>query len=1054
MKANVGNSGVFLVIFLLASAVSALTPIGDITAAPTAVPSHIDTMWVESSGYPAWLGDQIREIFFYVRDSTGQHNWRVIATGTDTTGVPMNMDFTVSGESGIRWLYDHYDSLSALYPDNLWHYAWNVDIIATDTSGVADTVSFASTHIPGWLSTKLDTIWETESANREQLIDILSSHYIQIRLVDDASPPDTLFPIDIMLGMLPDSFYEELIDSMSDSLLHALIDSLSDSTFRWILDFMPDSVVLELIDAVSDSTLRKLVNSISDSELAEFVDSLPDSTILNIVRDLPGSVVRTILSNIPCSDLASAARGLDDATLESILPPPWTPSLFRAADDATICGVIMHDCSDSDLETLADALADSDPNLILDAVRGMSDSDIRDIVDSIPDSDLRRMVDTAPDDELLAMMDAVPDSTLREFIADVPTGGLQLLISTLPHEIILLIAGMVLPLETIEAIVEELPDSVFENMLFAVTDSLPDNALGLSWQLMITSQDTSLNVDTTIFEISDLPDWIRDGIAKIKNLGKDIALHRSWDIQAAYLDTATGAWDTIFVSPHGIWGWYGLFVARDSLRALIPHRPQTYPWEITAIGTHNSTGVSDTIEFSYSGITNWLATVIDTYITEHRFPDTLGVYYVEGTIVVRDDIADTLVDSVYFEIPAGTDSAGVLNILDSVYTLMQSSYIDYHWRITVQYFVPPPNVLPVLDFDTLSIPLGSSFGAIELDSCVTDPDDPDSILSYTVSGGTNISFTLVGHRLLVTVDSLSWTGLDSLLVIVEDWRGWGADTAWAYFEVYRPTFDIWISIVTGDVRLDWSKYPNADEYKVYRSTNDPYFSPSAPPLTTTTDTFFTDAASHTGDTLNQSYYIVEAIKSGSVVHTYGTVGEFDYPLYEGAGLATDANWVGLVLFNDDILMASQLGSDIPFCTAVSLWDVNEQTFVNSCVRLGLFWIGDYTLNIGYPYQVNVPTDEIYTLVGKVPPSWQVHIYPSTGTDQNVIVLPLDATVTTAAELGASITGCTAVSVWDPVTQQVGRSCVYIAGLGFWIGNFSVHPGGVYLINATEEVIWP
>ena len=76
---------------------------------------------------------------------------------------------------------------------------------------------------------------------------------------------------------------------------------------------------------------------------------------------------------------------------------------------------------------------------------------------------------------------------------------------------------------------------------------------------------------------------------------------------------------------------------------------------------------------------------------------------------------------------------------------------------------------------------------------------------------------------------------------------------------------------------------------------------------------------------------------------------------------TDLNFIALPM-NSGYTMASELGNAIGVCDVVNVWDPAGQGWL-SASNLGMFWAGDFAIEIGMPLMVNV-TEAVSWPVGR------------------------------------------------------------------------------------------
>lgn len=85
------------------------------------------------------------------------------------------------------------------------------------------------------------------------------------------------------------------------------------------------------------------------------------------------------------------------------------------------------------------------------------------------------------------------------------------------------------------------------------------------------------------------------------------------------------------------------------------------------------------------------------------------------------------------------------------------------------------------------------------------------------------------------------------------------------------------------LRLVWTPVTGADSYQIYRST-DAYFTPTTPIQTVSASEHEFVDPQHFSNNNQQTYYTMQAMGGGSVLHQYETVGAFDVELQSGLNL--------------------------------------------------------------------------------------------------------------------------------------------------------------------------
>ncbi len=86
------------------------------------------------------------------------------------------------------------------------------------------------------------------------------------------------------------------------------------------------------------------------------------------------------------------------------------------------------------------------------------------------------------------------------------------------------------------------------------------------------------------------------------------------------------------------------------------------------------------------------------------------------------------------------------------------------------------------DIPDQTIAEGQSFSQINLDDFVADADDPDSILTWTVSGASNLTVDITDRVVTISINDAEWNGSDTLIFTATDTSG-ASDTDTSIFTV-------------------------------------------------------------------------------------------------------------------------------------------------------------------------------------------------------------------------------------------------------------------------------
>lgn len=122
----------------------------------------------------------------------------------------------------------------------------------------------------------------------------------------------------------------------------------------------------------------------------------------------------------------------------------------------------------------------------------------------------------------------------------------------------------------------------------------------------------------------------------------------------------------------------------------------------------------------------------------------------------------------------------------------------------------PINDWPILTpFENQSIYSGENFTPISLDNHVFDPDDPDSVISWTWFGNTNLNVQLLPGRILsIAPYDTSWVGSEVLIFRATDSKGLRVEST-ATYTISAPTSvaNNGLNAVPDDYQL-YQNYPN------------------------------------------------------------------------------------------------------------------------------------------------------------------------------------------------------------------------------------------------------
>jgi hypothetical protein len=267
----------------------------------------------------------------------------------------------------------------------------------------------------------------------------------------------------------------------------------------------------------------------------------------------------------------------------------------------------------------------------------------------------------------------------------------------------------------------------------------------------------------------------------------------------------------------------------------------------------------------------------------------------------------------------------------------------------------------------------------------------------------------------------------------------------------------------GDVRLTWSEpYDNiaVARYVIYRSASAATLGDS---VSGTTDTTYLDAGAVGDPDTNWAYTVKSVDTSENRSMASNAVGEYDFSLKATTG--TDYTWVALCLGDSGLIMASDLENHIEAnsspatnCYTVSEWNATAQTYTTyTTIPIP---IGDFPLQTGRAYRVEVSGNAVWSLVGDVPPTDSVSfaLTTTTGTDYTWLSIPMQlAAMDSASDLEDHIeansspaTNCYTVSEWNATAQTYTTYTT----IPIPIGNFAVAAGRAYRVEVSGDATWP
>jgi hypothetical protein len=137
---------------------------------------------------------------------------------------------------------------------------------------------------------------------------------------------------------------------------------------------------------------------------------------------------------------------------------------------------------------------------------------------------------------------------------------------------------------------------------------------------------------------------------------------------------------------------------------------------------------------------------------------------------------------------------------------------------------------------------------------------------------------------------------------------------------------------------------------------------------------------------------------------------------------------------------------VPGCNSVARWNASLQGYEQYIPGIPPT---NFTVQMGYPYYVNVTSNGIFTLLGELTaPTF--NLITTSKTDFNEVMLPLNKTgIVKASQLISDIPNCNSVARWNATMQGYEQ---YIPGIP--PTDFDVKVGYPYYVNVTANVTWP
>jgi len=174
---------------------------------------------------------------------------------------------------------------------------------------------------------------------------------------------------------------------------------------------------------------------------------------------------------------------------------------------------------------------------------------------------------------------------------------------------------------------------------------------------------------------------------------------------------------------------------------------------------------------------------------------------------------------------------------------------------------------------------------------------------------------------------------------------------------------------------------------------------------------------------------------------------------------TDMNFVALPM-NAGYSTAQDLGNAMgaDYCTSVNAWDDSTQTWSGiDWLEFIQSWSGDFNLESGHAYMINVVADADLYIAGSLPvdPVYDL-VTNADSTYMNFIMLPLSMSYLTDAQALGNDIGtefCTSVNTWDTSTQT-WSGIDWLESSGTWSGNFDIEIGMPLMVNIISNTTWP
>jgi hypothetical protein len=316
--------------------------------------------------------------------------------------------------------------------------------------------------------------------------------------------------------------------------------------------------------------------------------------------------------------------------------------------------------------------------------------------------------------------------------------------------------------------------------------------------------------------------------------------------------------------------------------------------------------------------------------------------------------------------------------------------------------------------------------------------------------------------------------IDSIIVDDDENPAYGQVIFVPLYDITPPAAisDLSASLADTNIILSWSAVTedtsgsteHLSHYVIYRDTTAQFTPEADDSIGTTITAIFTDSTASVGDISRNSFYrVLAADDAGNTSDRSNGVGEYDLDLKATTG--TDYTWVAFCLGDTGLIMASDLEAHIENnsspavdCYTVSEWNATAQAYtIYTTIPIPT---GDFALQPGTAYRVEVDTSAVWTLVGEVMPEDSIafQLKATTGTDYSWISVPMHLdSLTMASDLEAHIENnsspavdCYTVSEWNATAQAY---TIYTT-IPIPTGDFSIRAGRAYRVETDTSAVWP